>query len=289
MSAFDREVELVRPSTIVVAHAESVRLVPRTLVRRERVVVDFHNVGWRWQMRAGRRLRAAKELVRESVTLRFCAAAVASSADEAAALRRLSRTTRTMVVPQGVDPSEWPDPPPEPPGPLRYAFFGSLWYGVNVDGVEWFLREVWPRVLAAEPRSEFILFGPGDGERFERLAPRVRVGGWQPKLASALHECHAIVVPIRAGPGTPMKFPEALASGRAVVTTSAGSVGMRAPGAFLSADDASDFAHHCLSLRNPEVRSAIGERGRAIALKTRTWRVAAEPLADYIRSCEASP
>ena len=79
-----------------------------------------------------------------------------------------------------------------------------------------------------------------------------------------------VLAPVRIGGGMRMKVLEALALGRAVVTTPRGAEGLDAPGetAFLVADSAHGIADAIsLLLADPSARTSLGQRARAYAAR----------------------
>jgi polysaccharide biosynthesis protein PslH len=177
---------------------------------------------------------------------RACLAAdvvVAVSEEDASCLRELDEGITVAVVPNGVDV-----PPPggierRPADPPRLLFAGTMDYRPNVDGIVWFVREIWPR-LQREPIALDIV-GRDPVQSVRSLAgPGVSVVGSVPRMAPYLSRAAAAVVPIRSGGGSRLKVLEAMAAGVPVVSTSIGMAGVAAtPGVHhLCADDAEGFA-----------------------------------------------
>ena len=94
------------------------------------------------------------------------------------------------------------------------------------------------------------------------------------------------VVPLRIGGGTRLKIFEAMAAGRAVVSTSIGAEGLPTENGrhLLLADDPAAFARSVVTLLR-ESRSAPGDGGRGARASSRTrydWSVAATHLDDAL-------
>ncbi len=65
-------------------------------------------------------------------------------------------------------------PPAAPANSRQLLFVGSLWYRPNAEGVDWFLKHVWPTVLQAEPEAELMLAGAAAPPRRRAAGPPVR-------------------------------------------------------------------------------------------------------------------
>ncbi|MBO0699469.1 MAG: glycosyltransferase, partial [Zavarzinella sp.] len=130
--------------------------------------------------------------------------------------------------------------------PDRVTFVGSMDWMPNQDGVTWFVREVWPRIRAARPAATFHVVGrnPPAGIRALEQTPGVTVLGGVPDVRPHLAEAAVVVVPLLVGGGTRLKIYEAMAMGRAVVSTTIGAEGLPVvPGEhYLRADDPVGFA-----------------------------------------------
>jgi glycosyltransferase involved in cell wall biosynthesis len=95
-------------------------------------------------------------------------------------------------------------------------FVGSLWYAPNADAVNWFLRQVWPKVLALCPAATLTLAGAApQSVRDEWQAhPGVRAPGFIADLADTYRHANLVIVPVHSGGGTNIKVLEAMAHGR---------------------------------------------------------------------------
>jgi glycosyltransferase involved in cell wall biosynthesis len=89
------------------------------------------------------------------------------------------------------------------------------------------------------------------------------------------------VVPLRAGAGTRIKILEALALGKAVVSTSVGCEGLDAVDGrdLLVADDPEEFARRVVHLlRDPGRRRELGAHGRRLVESRYGWDRSADIL-----------
>jgi glycosyltransferase involved in cell wall biosynthesis len=134
---------------------------------------------------------------------------------------------RVTVVPTGVDTGQFcPSQQPGQEEPL-VVFVGAMDWEPNVDGAKYFCAEIWPLVLAKVPEAKFRIVGRNPDRRVQALAgSSVEVTGRVPSVVEHLREAAVVVVPLRVGGGTRLKIYEAMAMGKAVVSTTVGAEGL---------------------------------------------------------------
>jgi glycosyltransferase involved in cell wall biosynthesis len=131
------------------------------------------------------------------------------------------------VVPTGVDLHRFhPDPAQAPAQPL-VMFVGAMDWMPNVDAVEYFCREIWPAIETRVPGARFRIVGRNPLPKVRNLASSsIEVTGEVPSVVEHLRDAAVVVVPLRVGGGTRLKIYEAMATGRAVVSTTVGAEGL---------------------------------------------------------------
>jgi len=215
----------------------------------------------------------------ESFALSRADLVTVSSAADAAMLRSLGGHARICVVPNGTDTIERSVDHASEHGVL---FVGNCLYRPNLEGLLWFVREVWPLVLAAEPICTLDVVGSVQHRVSSVLSdvPWVRVRGHVADIGQILSQAAVVINHVLTGSGTAFKSLEALAWGKALVTTPAGarSLGL-APGVdSLVASTGNEFAAAvCRLLCDPGLRSALGTAAQRVVAERFTWSaVAAE-------------
>jgi polysaccharide biosynthesis protein PslH len=274
------------PDAVVIAHIESLPYVQRAVIHYDLPwALDFHNVWSRWYDMTGASDQAEAWRRLETRALGAASFATCCSEQERVALISLVQSARVETAPHGVEPAEWPaDALAEHRRP-DVAIFGTWTHAPNRDGAAWFLAEVWPTIKSRVPSASVLLSGPGDPP-----SPTPGVGGVEnvgrvDDLASFLGKVRVVAVPIVRGVGARMKFPEALASGAAVVSTALGAEGFEAEGRFVEADAPCAFADACIRFltNEPEARR-IGDSARRWALRTLSWHNTTAALTRWCHS-----
>jgi polysaccharide biosynthesis protein PslH len=263
------------------------------------LIIDSHNIDYdvaRQYARVGslvRRIYAGvnwRKLRREELATYRNADGVClcSAADERRLLDDVPGV-RTAVIPNAADVEFYQprhtDPPPDG---RTVVFFGALNYVPNVDGVLHFAKDIWPRIAEAHPhaRCKFIGGGRLPPALLELAGPRIDLTGFVPDLRPHLASASAVVVPLRLGGGTRLKIVEAMAMGKAIVSTKLGAEGIDAvPGRdLLIEDEPAAFADAVMRLlAEPDLAARIGRSARRLAVERYAWSGAAEALEDFYR------
>jgi glycosyltransferase involved in cell wall biosynthesis len=98
-----------------------------------------------------------------------------------------------------------------------------------------------------------------------------------------------VVVPLRLGGGTRLKIVEAMAMGKAIVSTTLGAEGIEAlPGRDLLVEDQPEAFADAVSylLAEPALAARIGNSARQVAVERYAWSGAAEALENFYQRCQ---
>jgi polysaccharide biosynthesis protein PslH len=235
-------------------------------------------------------IEAWKMSAYETRTLRRFQHVIAVSEQDRDAMLTLSSACPITVVPTGVDTEQYQIAPSAAGQPPAIVFTGSMDWEPNIDAMEYFCREIWPEVLDAFPDARFQIVGRNPHPRVKRLAsPSVEVTGTVASVTDYLHAATIVIVPLRIGGGTRLKIFEAMAMGKAIVSTSIGAEGLAVTHGrdLLIADDAPAFAAGILQLlRDPELRRRYEQAAAALAARY-DWSQIARSFADVLRDAAA--
>jgi glycosyltransferase involved in cell wall biosynthesis len=262
------------------------------------LVVDSHNIDYdlaRQYAGAGglpRRLYAGvnwRKLRREELSTYRAADGVylCSLVDERRLLEDVPGA-RTLVVPNAADVEYYQPRATDPlPDARTVVFFGHLSYFPNVDGVTYFVREIWPLIAAAHPNALLKIIGGEAPPSLRELArPGIELTGFVPDLRPHLAEATAVVVPLRLGGGTRLKIVEAMAMGKAIVSTSLGAEGIEAvPGRDLMVEDQPAAFADAVNrlLIDPSFAERLGRSARQLSVQRYSWSEAARAVEGFYR------
>lgn len=143
---------------------------------------------------------------------------------------------------------------------------GAMDWIPNRESVEWFLREVWPKLHAAEPNFEFYFAGRKMPEEMASLnITGVHCMMEVPDANAFIADKKILIVPIMAAGGIRVKILEAMAAGKIVITTPHGIKGIEAHSGehYLSATTPEDFVRAvkwCLNNKEKAMQVAANAR-----------------------------
>ena len=190
-------------------------------------------------------------------------------------------------VPTGVDVQAFsPAHLPRRSRPFTMGFLGSMDWMPNIDAALFFVRDILPEVHAVMPDARFKIIGRNPPARIRDLATRdarIEVTGTVVDVQPHVHECDAIVVPLKAGGGTRIKIFEAMAMGVPVVSTTIGAEGLLVTHGedILIADDDAAFTAELLKLASDDqFRQKLAERARHQVETHHSWLAATRCFMD---------
>jgi len=196
---------------------------------------------------------------------------------------------KITVIPTGVDVDYfYPQPMKEELGVL--TFTGSMDWLANEDGILHFLEKILPKVRAEQPDTSVWIVGRRPSPRLRDLPsryPGVHVTGTVDDVRPFMWKSSVYFVPLLVGGGTRLKIFEAMASGKAVVSTSIGAEGLPVEHGkdIVLADDPDSFAKGILQLLgDASLRKTMGEAARKLVVEHYSWKAVSEELERVLRS-----
>jgi polysaccharide biosynthesis protein PslH len=219
-----------------------------------------------------------------------------------------TRRARLRTLTNGVDskfytPEKWrlstleKMPPTErqwfaDPSAPRVVFTGAMDYYANVEGVKYFVEQVLPLVHMQEPRAEFMIVGSNPTEEVQALGrhSQVTVTGFVNEVRPYLQAATVCVAPLRIARGVQNKVLEAMAAGKAIVSTPEAVAGLNVQDndQLLIAKSPQQMAHQIVSLiRDEEQRQTLGEAARFFVEEQHDWNTLLERFTDLIEGVAA--
>ena len=226
------------------------------------------------------KLQADRMLRYEGDVCRQVRKVIAVSEPDAALMREWYGVKRVEAVPTGVDADYFQSRAPVPPA-ADLVFVGSLDWAPNIDGIDWFQREVLPLILRRKPDCSVAIVGRKPPRAIQELStrfPGIQVTGTVPDVRPWLWGSKVSIVPLRVGGGTRLKIFEAMAAGIPVVSTTIGAEGLGARDGetIRIADTAEDFAAACITLLDDAAeRERLRDRALQMVTEQYSWEAVA--------------
>ena len=212
---------------------------------------------------------------------------IAVSDEDRTLLEQDAPDTHLVTIPTGVETSYF-QPDDEHERPDHLVFSGSMDWYPNEDAVIHFVESIWPRIRQARPFATFTIIGRHPSPRVRALGatPGVQVSGTVDDVRPLIAEGAVYVVPLRVGGGTRLKIFEALAMGKAVVSTTIGAegLGVTPDRHLVLADDPVVFADAVIALLGDRAgRRALGAEGRRIVVEQYSWARVGQEFERHLR------
>jgi glycosyltransferase involved in cell wall biosynthesis len=156
-------------------------------------------------------------------------------------------------------------------------FFASLDWQPNLDGLKFFLAEIFPKILIARPDVILTVAGRNPPASLKGELASIQNVSFLGEVSDArvtVGAADVIVVPLRIGGGSRLKILEAMAMSKAVIATSIGAEGLEVEGQkhLLIADEPQKFADAVVSLLgSPSKRIELGRSARALVENRYSW------------------
>jgi glycosyltransferase involved in cell wall biosynthesis len=204
---------------------------------------------------------------------------IAVSEADAEAFGKLTPGASVAVVPNGIYVDEYARSTSQLDlGPAALLFTGTMNYRPNVDAVMWFADHVLGEIREAVPEARLFVVGNKPHGRLDAIRQRanVEITGYVQDILPFLHSAAVYVAPLRMGSGTRLKLLQAMAAGRAIVSTHVGAQGLNVtPGQdIVLSDDAISFAQATIALlRDPAHRARLGQAARELVCQQYNWPV----------------
>jgi glycosyltransferase involved in cell wall biosynthesis len=219
----------------------------------------------------------------------FPAVWTVSEADRVLAIESSGRAAeRTFAIPNGVDTERF-QPCREPEGPIEILYVGSFRHLPNVLAFERLRSAIMPRVWERFPGAVLrVVAGPRHDyfwERFDAQScgrapdPRIHIHGFVEDLRPLYAAASVVVVPLEVSAGTNIKVMEAMACGRAIVSTPAGCAGLGlADGSdlLIRSGEAAFAEGVCSLLEGAGLRRTIAARARYTVEARFSWAAIAD-------------
>jgi len=192
-------------------------------------------------------------------------------------LRAIHPQVRTQTVPNGVD-TDYFSPAHNQIKSNSLIFVGGMTWYPNLDAIIYLTRDIWHLIKAEVPDLSMTLIGRQPSKEireFCRQDSSFRAEGFVDDVRPYISKAAVYVVPIRVGGGTRLKILDAMAMGKAIVSTSIGCEGIDVTDGkdIIIADHPEEIARRTVELlKDRSTRERIGQQARETAVEHYSWK-----------------
>ncbi|MGE0406864.1 MAG: glycosyltransferase family 4 protein [Candidatus Korobacteraceae bacterium] len=205
------------------------------------------------------------------------------SSEDSVLLQKINPQAHFHVVENGTD-TDYFQPLGLAEEPNSLVFAGSLDWYPNQSALQYFRAEIWPELRRTVSDIRLEMAGRNPAEWMTKWAEedsRVTLTPNPEDIRPSMDRGAVFLCPIVDGGGTRLKLLDAMAMGKAIVTTSIGCEGLRAvPGRELMvADSPADFSAAVLRLlRDEPLRWKLQQAAREFVVQEYSWNRIGEQL-----------
>lgn len=276
-----------------IPHAKKLGL--RTVLEEHQIESDvlldeaFEDIrSWRDAIRAIQCARYEKKLTEVAEVV------VTASLMDATRVSRISPNSRIQTIPFHLPISEYKYAPcatDSENSRKRIVFIADTDYGPNLQATAWVIEEVFPRLSQAlGQKPEFwIATWQKSSHWMDLFRGHIELKLYRSpdELLAILHECEAVLFPLREGRGSRIHVLEAMASGIPVVSTGRSVDGLTVRPSYdlFIANDADSITSQLLRLfRDPSLRRQTGANARETLETTYSAENHSQPMGEILRS-----
>lgn len=183
---------------------------------------------------------------------------------------RLSHSTNIISIPFGINLDTLPENIIQPEEASLFHIGTMNWYP-NEESIKWMITQVWPQVSQRLPEIELHLAGRYMPDWLKHLSvPRIIVDGEVPDVWEYMQRFSIMVVPLFSGSGIRIKIVEAMAAGKAIITTAIGAEGINYENGqhLIIAKDAKSFTEAVVKVcKDKQLRDNLGKNARMLIAK----------------------
>jgi glycosyltransferase involved in cell wall biosynthesis len=182
---------------------------------------------------------------------------------------------KLKTIPAGVDLELMPSSPPRKNTEMSLCFLGSMEWMPNVQGVDWYLENVWPKLHKKYPGLTFHVAGKNMSEEMKgRRIEGVLFHGTVPDASAFLRQHSVMIVPLLSGGGMRLKIIEAMAHGLCILSSVIGAEGIEAEKdkEIIIANTPEEFIIKTEALLTKKLEAAaIGAQAQKLVVEKYSW------------------
>ena len=167
-------------------------------------------------------------------------------------------------------------------------YIGAMDWEPNIEGMDWFLKEVWPKVHKRFPNIRFYLAGRNMPERYLKInRQNIQVLGEVESAVKFIESKGIMVAPILSGSGMRVKVVEGMAHGKAIVATPVAveGIGPRHGKDIMVEADPDEFAERVIFLlQHKDIYDLLGKNAESFIKRSFDMKKISKDLMGFYKS-----
>lgn len=235
--------------------------------------------------------RLANQLQKEELQLSKKADGIVTiTEDDRKSFERMGVNVPMTTVAMGVNVASI-EVQPAADGPLSVYHLASMDWQPNLEAVDFFLKEIWPKLHTELPEMQVHFAGRNMPQRLlGQHSPPLHIVGEVPSAYDFALDSQVTVVPLLSGGGMRIKIVEAMALGKVVLSTTVGAEGIPYTDGkdLLIANTPAEFIAKLKWLQdNPDELKRIGMAARKLAEQHFDLKTVTKRLVDFYNAIRA--
>lgn len=186
-------------------------------------------------------------------------------------LNELGVKTPKEFIPAGVQLNRFTIDPSIIPKSNSMFIISSLNWLPNLEGLEWFIKKVWPEAKRRNALLELHIAGKDTPQSVQQLAGNgIFVHGYVADASIFMQQYDLMLVPLLSGGGMRLKIIEGMALGKCILTSTIGAEGIACESNkdILKFDEPEEWITSLLDyFSHPEKYTAIGPNARQVIME----------------------
>lgn len=170
-----------------------------------------------------------------------------------------------------------------------FFHIGALDWIPNIEGLTWFIENVWKKFTKKYPDFKFSIAGRNASEEFAKylIQNNINYVGEVDNASEFIAKGSVMIVPLLSGSGMRIKIIEGMAAGKTIITTSMGTEGINTTNDenILIADTSESFYSQLIRITNSrELHDIISKKAQNFVLKNYDNEKIANSLTNFYKN-----
>jgi len=183
-------------------------------------------------------------------------------------LKKINSNAKTVAIPTAINIKKYQLSQTINTIPHSMIYVGNFSWLPNLQGLLWFLKEVWPEIIETFPKAKLFIVGKNPPKEISKYQNNdVIITGYVNDVKPWIAKSEIFLVPLFSGGGIRIKILEAMAIGKPIISTSIGAEGIDVKNMknIIISDDKENFIKSIkLLFTNKKIRDDLSKNSRKL-------------------------